>query len=184
MTDIDPEVGHNELGSIQCKNGWIDMIEVMDEEPLNARGCGISSVLLELCMIDPEVNFLYHPFQRYPSEAIKKLERFPDVLQDIVEYCKCLIGLRNTANPKSAAFGYFEVANSRGYRRMMVQSFSRQGQDPNTPPTHIHKYWTEDAQKKFDKRTGNIRLDESCDQGCQGKTCKAWEEIWYFCKDV
>ena len=50
-----------QLGHITCDKGWIDFVRVNDgEEPgeLDARNCGISSVLTALCMVDPELNTL------------------------------------------------------------------------------------------------------------------------------
>ena len=43
---------------------------------------------------------------------------------------------------------------------------------------------TKDAKNQYDRNTGHIRLKgESCNKSCQGSMCKAYEEIWYFCKD-
>ena len=39
----------NQLGRITCKPGWIEYVRVND----NAQGCGLGTVLTEMCMIDP-----------------------------------------------------------------------------------------------------------------------------------
>ena len=169
-----PEMEYDELGFINCSPGWVEMVEIHDDEPLNARGCGISTVLTELCFIDPQLNYLYHPRTGKESNAIKELKEFPDQLRDVVNNCEKVVALRMAATPPKGAYAYFSAAKRWQYNQMLVQ----------TKDGHFHKFWTKDASKKYDKTTGNIGLgEESCNEGCEGKVCKAYEQLWYFCKD-
>ena len=174
----DPEMEHDELGYINCSPGWIEMVEIHDDEgALNARKCGISTVLTELCFIDPEINYLYHPRTNKESNAVKKLKEYPDEFKQVQENCKKLVGMRMAATPKEGAYAYFSAAERWNYGQLLVQI-------NDSKDVHFHIFLTKDAKNKYDKETGHIDLrGESCSKSCQGKMCKAYEEIWYFCKD-
>ena len=173
----DPEMEHDELGYANCSPGWIEMVEIHDDEgPTNARKCGISTVLTELCFIDPEINYLYHPRRKVESNAIKKLKPYPDELSQIKDNCKHLVGLRMAATNKEGAYAYFSAAERMNYDMIVVQI--KEGKE-----THFHKFFTKDAKSQYDKNTGHIDMrGEFCHKSCQGTMCKAYEQIWYFCK--
>ena len=168
-----PEMEYDELGFIVCSPGWVDMMEIHDADPLNARGCGISTVLTELCFIDSKLNYLYHPKTGRESNAILKLKNFPYQLRDVVNNCENLVALRMAATPPKGAYAYFSAAKRLKYNQLLVQ----------TKDGHFHKFWTKDASKQYDMATGNINLEEETCEGCEGNVCKAYEQLWYFCKD-
>ena len=147
---------------------------------LNARGCGISTVLAALCFIDPDITYLYR-YKMPEQKSIQILKKFPNVLKDVEENCKHLISLKMTASPKTGAYAYFSAAERYGYRLLLVHK-ERDWNNPGN--THIHRFWTKDARKQYDIETGSIKLVESCDDGCAGERCKALGEFWFFCKDI
>ena len=165
------------LGSCTCHHGYMELVDINkgDFGSLNARSCGISTVLAELCFLDPNINFVNRPGKKNTDQMYHKmLKKYPDELQDVEENCKNLIALTMTANPLTGAYGYFSAAKRTGYRQFLVESEAE---------THLHRYWTEDAETRYDSATGNIRLDEHC-EGCAGNTCRGYGQKWYFCKDT
>ena len=149
-------------------------------DTLNARGCGISTVLSELCFIDPDINYIYHPKTRKLNWSLRLLKKFPDQAKDLEENCKTLMTLRMAANPKTGAYAYFTAARRWNYRQMLIKVDT----GLNDKPVHFHRFMTADAQKRYDKETGNIRIDEYCTDACEGNMCKGVTQMWYFCKDV
>ena len=149
-------------------------------DTLNSRGCGISTVLSELCFIDPDINYIYHPKTRKLNWSLRLLKKFPDQQKDLEENCKTLMTLRMAANPKTGAYAYFSAARRWNYRQMLIKVDT----GLNGQPVHFHRFMTADAQKRYDKETGNIRIDEHCTDACEGNMCKGVTQMWYFCKDV
>ena len=173
-----PDENPGVLGSVSCHDGYMELMHLNDGMfglSLNARSCGISTVLAELCFLDPNINFLNHPTKKNNKQkSIRMLQKYPNELQDVEENCKNLIALTMTSSPFTGAYGYFSAAKRTGYRQFLVESEAE---------SHLHRYWTEDAEKRYDSATGNIRLDEHC-EGCAGNTCRGYGQKWYFCKDT
>ena len=173
-----PDENPGVLGSVSCHDGYMELMHLNDGMfglSINARGCGISTVLAELCFLDPNINFVNHPTKKNNKQkSIRMLQKYPNELNDVIENCKNLIALTMTASPFTGAYGYFSAAKRTGYRQFLVESEAE---------SHMHRYWTEDAESRYDSATGNIRLDEHC-EGCAGNTCRGYGQKWYFCKDT
>ena len=175
------------IGYATCTPGWVEQVFVNDEimGGLDARNCGISTVLTELCFIDPGLNKV----RRYitANKAVAFLEKYPDQLTDVKRYCSQIMGMEMSARPLEGAYAYFSAALRTGYRRMVVLANGG-----------FHSFWVEDAQRLYvsegAKRgkimdTGGPRLiDECCDavmkvMHLRGE-CDSWGKEWFFCKDI
>ena len=172
------------IASGTCSPGRIRDISVADH-PINAKNCGISSVLTQLCLIDPELNYLYHASR--PNEALEFLGKYPEQHGLVQEYCKGLMGMLMTARPPKGAHGYFNAALRSGYRRMLVLANNK-----------FHYFWVQTAKERFDSGPETILpnlpglqrpkiglIDEACcNEGCEKCSCDAWGKEWIFCKDI
>ena len=153
-----------QLGYIECKEGYIDMVLVTKpprkprKPPINARQCGISTVLTALCMIDPELNLL-------PQS--KMVEEFWDNHPKIAATvrtggCKKFIGLFMMAYPIKGAYAYFSAAITWGYNKMYVE-------DNSGKYGWMDTSW---ARSCFDETTGKILEQEGL------------KMRWWFCEEI
>ena len=84
-----------QLAYAQCQPGWVEEIWVNNGKseyaaPINARRCGIASLLTRLCLIDPIINQLGNS-----NKALQLIESHENVLSlvdDIIMYtvCRCV----------------------------------------------------------------------------------------------
>ena len=182
------KIGDLDLGFSTCHPGWIDLVIVnevivKDSKNFNARECGLATVLTELCLIDPELNYLFDtPIKPHrapkPNRAMTKLSDYPKPFDDVQTYCNALMGMLMGVEPKKGAHAYFSAALRAGYRRMIVFD-----------GTTFHYFWVTDAQQRYvneGQDSGTIGLiDGCCCEACgQTAPCDTWGKDWYFCKDI
>jgi hypothetical protein len=168
----------DQIGYGWCLRGWIKKVEI-NASPINARGCGISTILSQLCMVDPDINDMGEG-----NEALKILASnlFSAERKIFVETCKELIGLTMAANPKTGAYAYFSAAIATGFSKMMIQH--KKGWDryvfyPDKGDSAQQTFQdTAKWRKGFNKDTGNIK-DEYAPEG-EYKLSE--NDLWYFCK--
>ena len=104
--------GENQvIASAACSPGWINTVDV---EPF-ARGCGISTILAELCLIDPAVNELHPSAENSVSNrALSMIINYPVDANYVKYYCKAFMGMIMTSRPVSGAHGYFNLRIQKG----------------------------------------------------------------------
>ena len=156
----------NQIGYTTCKPGWIDYVWVNSV----ARKCGISTILTELCFIDPKL-FVIND-NNFAIKEIITFEKNSDVeriLRYIQDNCTALIGLEMKADPLAGAFAYFSAAMKSRYTKMITQLYDsklkRCGKLFLTYDVHY-------AKARFCIKTGKI-------DGIDGSGYRA---KWYFCK--
>ena len=180
----------NQLGRITCKPGWIEYVRVND----NAQGCGLGTVLTEMCMIDPVLtrndvksNLVYKKLK-----ANFKKEGRQEAFSHLETRCNSLIGLEMAAKPvkgpdgddvHAGAFAYFKAAMQMNYHFMVVEdgpnapNYKKLAAKKDPPESECEKtiryYPVEDAKKLYSSATGDI-------EGFKGSGQKA---KWYFCKE-
>ena len=173
---------NNQIGWAACQPGWIGDVWVNSgsdpktEFKTNARGCGIASVLTQLCLLDPKLNGRNKERGNSAIGMLNKVADLKGYVKKIKEDCKQFVGLDNVPDPKSGAFAYFSAAIREDYGEMLVQQKEkRPGLRPKLQSFSI--YDPEDAKKHYDPKTGNIG---QC--GCNDYVCKAHGAHLFFCK--
>ena len=156
----------NQIGYATCKPGWIDYVWVNSA----ARKCGISTVLTEICFMDPELNAINNN-----NFAIKEINTFEKnievqrVMKYIQDNCMTLIGLEMKADPLAGAFAYFSAAIQLKYTKIIIQLYDSKlkccGKSFRTYDVHT-------AKLKYCSYTGKI--DDIDGSGYKAK--------WYFCQ--
>ena len=169
--------GENQkIGHSSCSLGWITDVEVEQW----ARGCGIATILTELCLIDPDINNLQERANTVQNKSIFMLGNYPVTLGHIRDYCNALIGMIMLARPLSGAHAYFNAALRQGYNRMLV--FSQTG------GLKIHYLWVQDAKRLYQSDgpwKGWIGNEfEGCPHCSSCGAIEAWRTEWFFCKDT
>ena len=167
-----------QLAFAQCQPGWVNYVWVNDGKPIDARRCGIASLLTGLCLMDPTINKLTDD-----SQAVKYIKEHEKVMNDVEVHCKnAFVGLHMVANPKDAAYAYLSAAMQENYNLMIIQE--RKSKLGFTLSSKFFYYNTRDASKKYDAKTGRVGACE-CDAfgGLkQNQDCKGYDGYWYFCK--
>ena len=138
----------------------------------NARECGLGTVLTELCLIDPQLNYLFHI--RLPSKAITILTDYPKQFDEVRKYCNALMGMDMVAIPMKGAHAYLNAALRLGYRRLLVLG-----------ATEFQYFGVKDVSDRFvteGERMGTIDLLDEC--GCVTGQCYMWGKQWFFCNDI
>ena len=176
----------NLIAFIRCSPGWVEQVwtndgsgERMDGKSaprIEARDCGISTVLIRYCLKDPTI---YNPTGG--NKALGWLERQgaqgEEVLDDVRTHCKnAFVGLSFAAEPIRAGFGYLSSFIREKYDKMIVQE--------NTKGVLFYYYQTAVAKENFDGQTGNIGSCE-CEVFQQTQTnseCQSHLANWFFCK--
>ena len=104
----------HQVGYITCNHGWINHLETFERSLRSAgvgeeaRGCGIGTILVELCFLDPKITTV-----EKENKAIKIL---PEAVQQLVRLnCHKLVGMTMAAkgtgdNPTAAAHVYFSAS--------------------------------------------------------------------------
>ena len=162
----------NQIGYATCKYGWIDFVFVH----VSARGCGLGTILSELCMIDPDLN------SNTPENLVfKRLRRGgrTDEKQHAISHlennCHALIGLHNVAQPVDGkhlgSYAYFSAAMRMGYQYMVVQHYDRTLQRCGN---NVKFYEVENAKSLYNQHTGRINDAEG----------SGYEAKWYFCREL
>ena len=163
----------HQIGNIVCEIGWVEYTTVKPK----ARNCGISTILMELCMIDPiltqntDENKIYRDFE---TTAVASQAR---QIQEIMR-SQCLgglIGLAMMPDSLDGGFTYLSAANKMGYRYMIVEFYIEQNMDdPDSPCAEKFKnFEVNHAKKIYDENTGLIGNEEG----------SGYNAIWYFCKE-
>ena len=171
----------NQIGYAVCSPGWIQKIwvnsgRIDDEEDtdvrINARQCGIASVLAELCLIDPKLNEatdLNKVFEMLKEADYEDIDARNTQLKS---NCNHLMGLEMSAKPKIAAFGYFNAAIRAKYLSLVVQERYHETKDELS----FNIYSTTIAKENYNAETGMIG---ECDEN---EECNGMDAYWYFCK--
>ena len=166
--------GENKMvATSSCSPGWIGSVDV---EPF-ARGCGISTVLTELCMIDPAINRLEHAKNSVSNKALSMLVNYPVDASYVKYYCKKFIGMIMTARQASGPHAYFNAALRHGYNRMLILSGYQ-----------LHYLWVQDAKRLYQSDPNSQWygwIGNEC-QGCPhcGNCIETFKKEWFFCKDT
>ena len=161
------------VGISACSPGWINSVDV---EPF-ARGCGISTILTELCMIDPDINRLDQAENSIPNKALSMLINYPVDASYVKHYCKKFIGMIMVAKQASGPHAYFNAALRQGYDRMLILSGYQ-----------LHYLWVQDAKRLYQSNPSSQWqgwIGNEC-QGCPhcGNCIEAFKKEWFFCKDT
>ena len=163
----------HQLAYIACTRGWIHQLTVFEKisgaegRREDARGCGVGTILTELCLMDPEINTL--------KEGSKAIRVLAEGVKDLVQQnCYKLVGLTMAAYPSSAAHVYFSAAINMGYDKLIVD-FS--GFDAKSGGRTIKYNVYDTLVAKQNYKNGNI---EAC---CGNERCSAQLRPWIFCAD-
>ena len=150
------EKNDDQIGYAHCSKALIVNVYVEDGDngKLNARRCGIGTVLSVLCMIDEDVN---------PGEGIalnvdvRFLSYGQATIEKIKRECKKLVGLHRDAAEGGGNI-YFEAALQAGYNRMILYDTERR-----------ELVWPD------------VKKAQQC---YNEKRFGCYREYWYFCKEV
>ena len=156
----------NQIAYATFKPGWIDYVWVNS----GARKCGISTVLSELCLLDPQLNSVNDENQGIKEiSTFEKNEEVEKVIREILENYNAFIGLEMKAEPLDGAYAYFSAAIRMRYTKMIIQLYDAKLKRCDKG---FRQYDTAVAQTKYNSRTG--RIDDVEGSGYKAK--------WYFCK--
>ena len=156
----------DQIAYATCKPGWIDYVWVST----GARKCGISTVLSELCLLDPELNSVNDKNQAIKEiSTFEKNEEVEKVIKEIIDNYNAFIGLEMKAEPLDGAHAYFSAAIRMRYTKMIIQPYNARLKRCDKG---FRRYDTELAKTKYNSRTGRI-------EDVEGSGNKA---KWYFCK--
>ena len=163
-----------------CSPGWVEKVRVNDgkEEDtnnhINARRCGIGSVLTELCLRDPDITQVADSSKVFEKLKEGDVDDIETKTRQLKERCVNLIGLEMSADPLDAAYGYFNAAIRANYLQMVVQERFHDTKDKLS----FNIYSTEIARENYDLDTGIIGACE------ENEECNAVDAYWYFCKKI
>ena len=165
------------LGESICKNGFINNVEVAIKgraplsgagpSLLNARRCGIGTILSALCMIDKDVNRgtgIVLDLNEHFKESELSEHADVDTIKKIKEDCEKVIGLQMMAAPGAGNI-YFQAAALAGFNRMIF--YDRYEKEEWIWP-HVS-----DAQRCYNTN----------ELGCKNDYYNGIYHYWYFCKE-
>ena len=167
----------HQIGHIVCEIGWVKFTTV---EP-RARNCGISTILMELCMIDPTLtqntdeNQIYRDF-RITALGGTESDQSRQAQETMRSRCLGgLIGLAMTSDSFDGGFTYLSAAQKMTYTYMIVEFYFEQNMDdPNSPCGEKFKnFEVHHAKQIYDENTGRIGDEEG----------SGYRARWYFCKE-
>ena len=157
----------NQLGYSRCKKGYIDYVRVNcgTENPrqINARDCGISTVLSSLCMVDPQLNILSR------STIDRKFRGNYRLAKAIKKGCRKFVGLLMQADPRTGAYAYFSAARKYEYNKILIKNDANKFKWVNT----------DHAWSCYDGQTGRIGYGMEMDEGIEG-----YDKEWWFCAEI
>jgi hypothetical protein len=162
-----------------CQPGWIEKVWVNSGEEdedtdvrINARKCGVASVLTELCLRDPKVNKLSESSKAFENLMEEEREDIEDKINIIKHDCKHFVGMEMSAKPIVAAIGYLNAAIRSEYFQMAVQERFHETKEVLS----FNFYNTKIAKENFNPETGTIGP-------CEGKEeCNGVDAYRYFCE--
>ena len=186
----------DQIGFAVCQSGWLERVcvnsgkgntddsnddcvdEYYSDVALDARRCGIASVLTELCLIDPKINKIDPSSSAFEHLREHDSDDIEDDIARIETKCENLVGLEMAAEPKVAAYGYLSAALRLEYLELIVQERFFP-EDPRIcwKELSISYYKTQEAKELFNAETGMIAPCGS------NRLCNAYEGYWYFCKE-
>ena len=195
--DDDPYTNYrynHQIAFIKCFHGWIDDLRVFDEslgdeEPtVDARRCGIGTVLSELCLIDPEI-YDPKPSDRaiQPNMALDELKNkyhATNEFEMVTKNCVKLVGLKMAArieDPEQRRAGghaYLTAAINMRYEMLLVEAGRITGSETTYSDQNrnaLNVYHPETAKENYDSRTGIIK---PC---CGRDMCVGYQSNWFFC---
>ena len=164
-----------EIASAACSPGWINTVDV---EPF-ARGCGISTILTELCLLDPAVNELDPSDENSVSNrALSMIIDYPVDADNVKYYCKAFVGMIMVSKQASGPHGYFNAALRQGYKRMLILSRHK-----------LHYLWVQDAKRLYQSEPSPCKgwignENEGCPHCDNGGAIEALNHEWFFCKET
>lgn len=158
----------SQIGFATCKPGLIHRVEVNDA-PLNARRCGIATVLTELCLIDPE----FYPIND-KNWAIKNLRQDARIKNHVETHCSKLIALEMSAKPLDGAFAYFSAALRLGYDKLIIHEYDLVEEECIDDG---FQFWdVVEAKNNYDTNTGHINTEP--------RNINVLDSILYFCDEI
>lgn len=116
----------DQIGNSYAVKGEVMFVDVNMEDKLkpgseteymqrNARNCGVSTALMALNMVDPDLNVM-------SMSRMKKVFRDNRELRVAIRAgCQRFIGWLVQANPASGAYGYFSAALRTGYNKILIK---------------------------------------------------------------
>ena len=172
---------NGQIAVIKCSHGWIEDLQVFQESlgnverSVDARRCGIGTVLTELCLIDPDVN-IPKP-GNMALDILSTNRNAANEFEMVKNKCQKLVGLMMAAEVKDSEFPhaggrtYFTAAINMRYRILVIDSTFYSDESRNA----LNVYDVKTAKENFDPRTGNIN---PC---CNHELCVAHQSYWLFC---
>ena len=150
-----------QLGFVMCHKGYLDQTTVYDMAVtpvgiLDARNCGMGTVLTSLCMIDPELDMLP------TNEILEYFEADRKTATTIKQGCQKFVGLHMVADPKTGAYKNFNAALNNGYNKMLFK----------TNKGAYRWYDTTKAKECYNHETGMIGDDIN------------FGIHWWFCEEI
>ena len=160
------------VGSAYCHDAFLETVDVsapssFDPRALNARRCGIGTMLSTLCMIDKDVNHgsgialdLEGRFGSWSKRETRMTDaQIAELIEQVKNKCEKVVGLQMAAEQGGGNI-YFLAALLAGYRKMIFY-------DKHEKNAWI---WPEvpEAQSCYNENK----------LGCQDT-----DSYWYFCKE-
>ena len=175
----------NQVAFIQCGPGWIQQLTVFHnarlkieneegelvDQVVNAQMCGIGVVLMELCLLDPDI-FENDEHNRGKME----LDNGGMILH---ENCDKLVGLSMASNRPGGGIVYLSAAIRIGYHKILIdQSRLPPGMGGSKGKQRVYNaYETQVAKDNFKAISGEIGP-------CAGyENSDAWHRTWYLCSE-
>ena len=152
---------HDQLAYARCRESMLIFVGVEDgkneQNPVNARRCGIGSYLTLMCFVDPQVN---------PGDDrmtyLNLKQKFEDnnaIIQRVGTTCNKLIYLDASVEDNRERFTYFSAAIKAGYDRIVLQKRGRNAWE-------MKKIL--EAKSEYTDNAGNFM--------------QKYEDGWFFCR--
>ena len=110
----------HQIGYALCEPGFIKKV-LVNEDPVNARRCGIATTLSILCLIDPELSAMGDK-----NVGIKYFDD-PHIKPVFEKQCKHFVGLTMTAEKNSGGGAYLlSAALKSGYTKVAIKNKNTQ----------------------------------------------------------
>ena len=152
-----------QIAHATCSLGWIEEVNVY-RTPVNARKCGIGTVLAELCMMDPDINAneVADSDNRWENNyVITSLNSFKEWVPlagelkvELEKTCIKLVGMDMDVNCKGGAHAFFSAAIRLGYDRLSVMEKNYAGHGRGEWTGHFNHFNTRVAKENYVETTG------------------------------
>ena len=144
---------------------------------VSSRGCGVASILTQLCFVDNDVNadvgFDIHDDKRFRNlkeqKNIFKLPGNQAMLELADQSYEKILYLWNCANPSSAANTYFNAAKKASYTKMIISTNDGQ---------KMGAYDVDKIQEEYNRIDDNRNM-KACHKPFG---MRKYGSQWYFCK--